>query len=244
MLAGVKVELLNPDGSVVKSTVTDSNGLYVFSEVEPGTCNAKETNPSGYPLDVSDYDASDDGDATDSDRKVDNLIGVSLKPGEKDTGNNFVDSNNGAITGAVKDDNGKPIARVPIELQLIEGSTAIVVGTTTTDFSGVYKFTEVKPGTYKVVESNLPAYPDDVSDYDAIPDGDASDLDTTVDNSIGVTLEAGETDAGNDFVDSDNGVISGTVTDDNGAPIPGTPITLKDSDGNIVLSTMTDSNGK
>jgi 5-hydroxyisourate hydrolase-like protein (transthyretin family) len=47
----------------------------------------------------------------------------------------------------VKDDNGNPIAGVPIELQRIEGSTAIVVGTTTTDSNGAYKFTEVEPGT-------------------------------------------------------------------------------------------------
>ncbi|KAI2514176.1 protein of unknown function DUF11 [Fragilaria crotonensis] len=244
VLPGVKVELLNPDKSVLKSTVTDSNGFYVFTEVEPGTYVIKETNPSGFPLNVSDYDASNDGDATDSDREVDDLIGVTLKPGEKDTDNNFVDSNNGAITGTVKDDNGNPIAGVPIELQLIDGATTTVVGTTTTDSNGSYSFVGVEPGTYKVVESNLPAYPDDVSDYDAIPDGDATDLNATVDNSVGVTVEAGETDAGNDFVDSDNGVISGSVTDDNGAPIPGTPITLKDSDGNVVLTTVTDSNGK
>ncbi|KAI2514321.1 protein of unknown function DUF11 [Fragilaria crotonensis] len=244
VLPGVKVELLNPDKSVLKSTVSDSNGFYVFTEVEPGAYDIKETNPSGFPLNVSDYDASNDGDATDSDRTVDNLIGVTLKPGEKDTDNNFVDSNNGAITGRVKDDNGNPIAGVPIELQLIDGATTTVVGTTTTDSSGSYSFVGVEPGTYKVVESNLPAYPDDVSDYDAIPDGDATDLNATVDNSVGVTVEAGETDAGNDFVDSDNGVISGSVTDDNGAPIPGTPITLKDSDGNVVLTTVTDSNGK
>jgi hypothetical protein len=33
----VKVELLNPDKTVVKSTVTNSNGFYEFFEVEPGT---------------------------------------------------------------------------------------------------------------------------------------------------------------------------------------------------------------
>jgi hypothetical protein len=49
--------------------------------------------------------------------EVDDLIGVTLKPDNKDTDKNFVDSNNGTITGKVKDDNGNPIAEVPIQLQ-------------------------------------------------------------------------------------------------------------------------------
>jgi hypothetical protein len=41
---------------------------------------------------MSDYEASNGGDATDPDREVDDLVGVTLKPGEKDTDNNFVDA--------------------------------------------------------------------------------------------------------------------------------------------------------
>ncbi len=78
---------------------------------------------------------------------MDDLIGVTLKPDEKDTDNNFVESNNDAITWTVKDDNGRPIAGVPIQLQLIDGATAIVVATTTTDSNGAYKFIEIDPGT-------------------------------------------------------------------------------------------------
>ena len=54
---------------------------------------------------------------TDPNRAIDeDEIGVVLNPGEKDTDNNFVDSNNGAITGTVQDDNGNPISGVPIQL--------------------------------------------------------------------------------------------------------------------------------
>jgi protocatechuate 3,4-dioxygenase beta subunit len=131
-----------PDNTVVRVAITDSSGFYAFSEVEPGTYDIKETNLLTYPLHVS-----DDGDASDADWEVDDLIGVTLKPDEKDTDNNFVESNNDAITWTVKDDNGRPIAGVPIQLQLIDGATAIVVATTTTDSNGAYKFIEIDPGT-------------------------------------------------------------------------------------------------
>ena len=94
---------------------------------------------------------------------------------------------------------------VPIQLQLIAGGVTTVVGVTTTDSNGAYSFVDVEPGNYVVVESNLPAYPGDVSDYDTTFDSDSADADTTVDSSVGVTVEAGETDDGNDFVDSDKG---------------------------------------
>ena len=224
--------------------VDNNNGL-ISGTVKDDKGNVLEgVNIELHKLDVSDYDASDDGDLTDSNRAIDDAIGVVLKPGEKDTDNNFVDSNNGAITGTVKDDNGNPIPAAPIQLQLIEGTTTTVVGTTTTDSNGAYSFVDVEPGNYIVIQSNLPTYPVDVSDYDTIPDGDSTDTDTVVDSSVGVTVEAGETDGGNDFVDSDNGLISGTVTDDNGNRVPGTPITLKDAGGVVVLTTTTDSDGK
>ena len=46
-----------------------------------------------------------------------------------DTNNNYFDSNNGAITGAVKGDDENRIPDVPIHLQGLEGTSTIVVGT-------------------------------------------------------------------------------------------------------------------
>jgi hypothetical protein len=64
-----------------------------------------------------------DGDSTDADRALENLIGVTLVPGEEDENNYFVNSKNGAITRIVKDDKVNPIANVPIQLQRIDNST-------------------------------------------------------------------------------------------------------------------------
>jgi protocatechuate 3,4-dioxygenase beta subunit len=146
--------------TVVKTTATDANGAYSFSGVEPGNYTVKETNPAGYPLDVSDYDTSNDGDVSDTNKVVDNLIGVTLNPGEKDGGNDFVDSNNGAITGTVKDDNGNPIANVPIQLQSVNGNSTTVVGSTHTDSKRRIQFRLAwSRATTSLFETNLPAFP-------------------------------------------------------------------------------------
>jgi hypothetical protein len=64
------------------------------------------------------------------------------------------------------------------------------------------------------VEVGLSSYPVDVSDYHTLPDGDATDTDTTVDSIIGVTVKPNEVDDGNDFFDTDKGSIGGSVTDE------------------------------
>ena len=131
---------------------------------------------------------------------MENLIGVTLKPVEKGTDNNFDDRNNGAITGTVKDDIGRPIPIVPIQLQ---DSTGTVVATMTTDSTEAYQFSEVDPGTYEVVETNLLAYPLNVYDYGTTSDGDVPDGDKVAANTVGVELKLGEIDSGSTFVDSD-----------------------------------------
>jgi hypothetical protein len=84
------------------------------------------------------------------------------------------------------------------------------------------------------------------SDEDKSPDGDAGEntTGTVVDNEIRVTLQPGEAEDGNNFVDSTTkGTISGNVTDPNNVPLPGAMITLKDSGDNVVATTMTGSDG-
>jgi hypothetical protein len=50
-------------------------------------------------------------------------------------------------------------------------------------------------------------------------DGDSEDGNKVTDNIVGVKLNTGENDTGNDFVDSDNSKISGTVKDDHGTQL-------------------------
>jgi Prealbumin-like fold domain len=76
----------------IATTMTTSNGQYVFSNLPAGSYRVEETNPVNYPADVSAYDVTVDGDPLDGlPSSSKNAIEVSLSPGEVDEGNIFVD---------------------------------------------------------------------------------------------------------------------------------------------------------
>ena len=85
-----------------------------FSSVDPGDYVVKETNPVDYPKNVKVGGIGADGDAGDLSTTSDNLIKVNLKAGERDSGNDFVDSNNESISGTVNGDRVNPLAGLEI----------------------------------------------------------------------------------------------------------------------------------
>ncbi len=103
---------------------------------------------------------------------------------------------------------------------------------------------ELEPGNYTVIEIQPGSYPISISDRDELGEGDAGDSDTIVDNLIQVTLKPNQTDAQNNFVDSNKGSISGNVTIVDGNLLSNVLITLLDAGSNVVATTRTDLNGK
>ncbi|HBY76278.1 MAG TPA: hypothetical protein DEG47_04555, partial [Cyanobacteria bacterium UBA11148] len=79
------------------------------------------------------------------------------------------------------------------------------------DANGNYSFNNVKPGDYNVIQTNLPGYTD-VSEVDGGSDGDNPN--NGIVNNIPVTVDPGETDSGNNFVDERRGAITGNVKED------------------------------
>ncbi|MEI7460930.1 MAG: SdrD B-like domain-containing protein [Pirellula sp.] len=47
-LAGVRIELLNAAGQVIKTTLTDADGNYRFADLTPGVYSVRELQPTGY----------------------------------------------------------------------------------------------------------------------------------------------------------------------------------------------------
>ncbi len=129
----------------------------------------------------------------------------------------------GSISGTVKDDNGTTLPGATIQLLDENGD---VIRTVTTGTDGFYEFTDLPPGEYKIREINPPGYPNDVGVTER-----------------GVTLLPGESDDGNDFVDSRKGIITGSVEDSTGVPLTQVTVQLLSGD-NVVATTLTDNDGE
>ena len=247
-LGGVTVTLKDSDGNTVATKTTSSDGTYSFADVVPGNYTVEESDPNGYSsvLDTdSNTDPVNDDEANTADN--DNSLAVTLLAGETDSGNNFLDEQNGSVSGTILadtdgDDIGNtdsPLSGVTVTLRNSSDGSTI---TTTTDSNGNYSFSDVAPGNYTVEETNPSDYID-VSENEGGDDNDNANNGIT--NSIAVTVDSGESDTGNDFVDEQTGSISGTVSEDTvgGTGIAGVTITLTNTDTSTAITTTTASDG-
>ena len=235
-ISGVTIELLDDQNTVVDTAVTDGNGDYSFTNVQPGDYTIRETDPAGH-ISTADVDGAND-----------NLIAITLPPGGTSTGNDYLDTiDTGVISGQVRldsdadgdvNDADTGIAGVTIELL---DDQANVVDTTVTDGSGNYSFTNVQPGDYTIRET------------DPTNHTSTADVDGANDNTIAVTLPPGGSSTGNDYLDTiDTGIISGQVRLDSDADgdvsdadtgIAGVTIELLDDQANVVDTAVTDGSG-
>ena len=149
-IACVPIILKDATGTVaIATTVTDSTGLYLFSNVVLGTSTVMETNLPGYTT-VSDIDGVPD----------DSIV-VRIGSGSPFDAfrNDFVDELTASVSGTIPEDTDEdgdgdePIAGVPVALIDADGG---VVGTTTTGADGTFVFDGVPPGTYTVLDNTVP----------------------------------------------------------------------------------------
>jgi protocatechuate 3,4-dioxygenase beta subunit len=154
-IKGVTVKLLNSYGTVVATTTTDASGNYLFSNVNVGNYKVQVVAPTGYY-----YTKQNQGtnDAIDSDVDSSGKTALtSLTAGESDlswdTGlyrkacigdKVWEDSNHNNL----QDYSEAGICNVKVSLQNSAGTT---IASTYTDAYGNYKFTNLDPGSYRVV---------------------------------------------------------------------------------------------
>ena len=154
-VAGVTVELLGADGTVVATTTTASDGTYRFENLRPGDYQVRVTPPTGFI--VSDPDQGGN-DALDSDVSIatGTTSTITLVSGENDPtwdAGIFEAASLGDLVwedrdrDGVKDADEPGVAGVAVTLVDPAGN---VVGTTTTDANGGYRFEGLRPGDYKV----------------------------------------------------------------------------------------------
>jgi len=110
-LEGITITLLDENGDVVDTAVTDMDGNFLFEGVEPGDYTLVEEDPAGY-FDVSDEDTTPE-DANDGDPTIDDSIAVTVTPGEDDANNDFVEELIDPIVDVEKFTNGKDADEAP-----------------------------------------------------------------------------------------------------------------------------------
>ena len=221
VIPGVTIRLSNGE-----TAVTDENGAYLFDDLPDGTYAVIEVDLPGY-ISTNDVDGG-----------TDNLISsVQILNGNDVVGQDFLDTRPiGSIAGTVyhdlnsngRSDPGEPVIS-GVTITLSNGQTAV------TDENGDYLFSNLPPGTYTIVETNLPGY------------ASTGDVDGPNDDSITVALGPGENVVDRDFFDVLLGSIAGTVFEDinnNGIYDPSEPIftntTVTLSNGQTIV---TDENG-
>ncbi|MGB3916959.1 MAG: SdrD B-like domain-containing protein, partial [Thiothrix litoralis] len=201
-LAGVTITLSGTDSfgaPVTATTTTDKDGLYSFT-VPAGTYHLKETNPADY---LS--SGSQPGTATGAAVVNADELTTPAVSGTTAEHNDFLDYRVGSIAGQVRDD-ANYNATLTDEEAGIPGVTMtllldnVAVAKTATDSGGNYLFSNLKPGNYVVVETDLPK-------WDSTADTQADN-----DNRVPVVLASAQHSTGNDFLDAkQKGSLSGVV---------------------------------
>jgi large repetitive protein len=249
-IATTTVKLIAPDGTVVATTTTGSDGSYSFPNVPAGTYRVVETQPAGY-LDGKDTPGTGGtaGSANDT------LI-VTVGAGATSTENNFGEkppvAAGASISGNVFREvdgalgrGGTDVAIPSVVIRLLHASSDEVARTTTLP-DGSYTFTGLPAGSYVVAEEQPAGLPD-TTDYAGTGTTSLNGNDR-----IAVTVAAGDTSTGNDFSElaplTGTATIRGTVFGDaNGNGIKSTnepgianvTVRLLDASGNVVATTTT-----
>ncbi|OEZ59057.1 SdrD B-like domain-containing protein [Duganella sp. HH105] len=259
-IVGVKVDLKDEQGNVVKTTTTGTDGKYSFT-VDPGKYSISVTAPAGYT--ATGQHAGSDA-AADSDTGANGQSDqFTLTAGQA---NNDVDAGfyKGATLGdrvwldanknGVQDAGEAGVAGVKVILLDASGNPA--GATATTDANGNYSFTNLKPGTYSVQfdTASLPA------NYVLTNAGQGANgaLDSDANTGTGKTGQV-TLNSGDNHHDLDAGIVALPATigdrvwlDANGngvqdageQGVDGVVVTLKDNGGHVVNSVTTHDGGQ
>ena len=247
MLAGVKIDLLDADGKVLKSTFTDENGYYEFTNLAPGEYGVFEHQPPGY--------YSDGGDVGSLGGVVvgDLITQVKINSDDHGTHYDFCEHLPNSISGTVHlDPEGdcvigpKDIMLAGVQVDLLNSNNQ-VIATTFTNNDGYYEFTGLDAGTYSVHYHPLPQYFDDGGDVGSL--GGAGDETDTLSNIVLVSDDHG-TDY--NFCEHPPASIEGSVHLDpegdcivgpHDIMLAGVQVDLLDSNGHVIATTLTNEQG-
>jgi serine-aspartate repeat-containing protein C/D/E len=248
-LSGVRMELLDRFGTLIASTLTDTQGVYTFGELAPGTYGVRQIQPAGF-FSGGHRAGSGGGDAS-----IDNLItSIVVNPGAELIDYNFCEIPPSSLSGQVFVDHnqngirdaGEPsIAGVVIRLINQAGLT---VATATTDAAGRYSFDGLEAGVYAVHQVQPAGYLQGGQRA-----GSGGGVDTSADIISQIAVGAGASLIDYDFFELLPGSIAGIVFVDSNMNciqepsepgLAGVRIDLLNASGIVIASTTTNEFGQ
>ncbi|MDX1929340.1 MAG: SdrD B-like domain-containing protein [Pirellulaceae bacterium] len=158
-IAGVTITLLDQNGAVVGTTQTDASGQYKFTGIHPGNYTVREQQPGGY---FQGGQKAGSGGGNDTIQDV--ISAIAIGAGASLVDYDFYEQLPGSISGnvfadldfdCIQDANEKALESVLVELL---DATGNVIATTRTNASGDFEFTNLRPGTYSVRETQPLGY--------------------------------------------------------------------------------------
>jgi hypothetical protein len=207
-ISGVPVLLFNADNVQIASKITDPNGFYEFTNLEPGNYGVRFVKPQQYIFSLKDQGLDDKKDS-DADPNSGLTDVISLSPGERDTTIDAGLYRLGSIGDLVWEDENADgikdvaefgIPNVTVNLSGINGLGVIVNLSTVTNNAGLYLFPNLVPGNYTVTfvrpssaykSSPANAIVDDARDSDANPVTGAAPLEQLESGENNMTIDAG-----------------------------------------------------
>jgi len=215
-IAGVTLTLTGTNDlgqSVSLTTTTSDDGSYVFNMLRPGTYAIQETQPVGY------LDGKETLGSLGGSRSNDRFQSIALQLGSQATGYNFGELAPASLGGFVYVDSNNDGVMAPGEMG-IGGATLTLTGTDdlgnsvrltqVTNDDGSYLFTNLRPGTYAITQTQPTGYLDGKEVL-----GNAGGSSSVNDKFTGVALGVGATGADYNFGELEPASIRGSVYVDN-----------------------------
>jgi hypothetical protein len=159
LLAGVRIDLLDGDGKVLATTLTDVNGRYEFTGLAPGEYRVREHQPTDY-HDGEERVGTSGGVSSDVGNTYSLITGIQLGSGVHAINYDFCEHIGPDLSGWVyhdRNDDGifahgseEGIGGVVVELLDALGNPTGITTTTSTVVGqiGYYEFTNLAPGIY------------------------------------------------------------------------------------------------
>lgn len=262
-IAGVTMQLLDSNGNLLDTTITDATGNYSFDGLAPGNYTVVEVQPDGY-LDSGDVVGNVDGQTNGLALTNDRISNIELGSGDQGVRYDFCELIPASIKGTVyhdRNDNGtqdngeEGIGGVLIQLFDDDGN---VVQETRTDANGAYCFEDLIAGTYKILESQPATFNDGKDTLGTVAGADGSQASSGLiadDAFCDIVLEGGDQGTEYNFGELRLASIAGNVWADGDGDkstfdesagdevIAGVEMILFDGAGNEVARTLTDENG-